>query len=131
MGTIAKTVLFATIITMCVFNGNAQSSIRIQFAKGKGSASVQGSTGRYGVAYVIRVKSGQKLTLDISPVRKVGIKVETTGRYGEMVLLEEQRGGRFEVGLEEAGDYTIFIGSTTGRSEKFDLKVAVARLADI
>ena len=46
---------------------SAQTPRRIQFAKGKSSATVKGSTGKYGTTYVIRAKSGQKLVLMLSP----------------------------------------------------------------
>ncbi|HEX6279709.1 MAG TPA: hypothetical protein VFZ49_06785 [Pyrinomonadaceae bacterium] len=126
-----KTLLLVTLVWVFGSSAVAQTAVRIQFAKGKSSASIQGSTGKYGVTYVIRARSGQKLVLDVSPAAKVGVKVETNGRYGEMVLLKEEHGGHYEVGLEETGDYTIFIGSTTGGSEAFSLKVAISRLADI
>jgi hypothetical protein len=110
---------------------NAQGERRIQFPKGKSSTIVKGSTGTSGVTYVLRVRSGQKIVLDLTPTKGVGIKVETNGRYGQMVLLREESGGHYEVGLEETGDYTIFIGSTGVRSVPFVLKVGVTRLADI
>jgi hypothetical protein len=69
--------------------------------------------------------------LDLSPTTKVGIKVETNGTYGEMVLLREEKGGHFEVGLEESGDYTIFIGSINHKPVTFTLTVAITKLADI
>lgn len=110
---------------------SAQTPKRIQFAKGKSSAVVQGTTGTYGVTYVVRAKSGQKLVLTLTPKTGVGIKVETNGSYGEMVLLREEKGGTFEVGLEETGDYTIFLGSTRNRSAAFTLTVKITKLADI
>jgi hypothetical protein len=113
------------------FQAKAQSIKRIQFAKGKASATVKGNTGSYGVIYVVRASSGQKLVLSLTPASKVGIKVETKGRFGEMVLLREERGGSFEVGLEESGDYTIFIGSTDNKPVSFALTVKIARLADV
>lgn len=118
-----------------VFNfgseAKAQSPKPIQFAKGKTSATVKGNTGSYGVTYIVRAKSGQKLVLSLTPASKVGIKVETKGRYGEMVLLREERGGSFEVGLEESGDYTIFIGSIDNKPVSFTLTVKIAKLADV
>ncbi|MGH9949464.1 MAG: hypothetical protein ACRD6X_20005 [Pyrinomonadaceae bacterium] len=110
---------------------DAQSPTRIQFAKGKSSAVVKGTTGDYGITYVVRAKSGQKLVLDLAPAAKVGIKVEINGRFGEMVLLREERGGHYEVGLEETGDYTIFIGSTNNKAVLFTLTVKITKLADI
>ena len=121
------------LMAMAIVNGhaNAQTPKRIQFAKGKSSAVVKDSTGANGVYYVIRAKSGQKIVLDLSPTTKVGIKVETNGTYGEMVLLREEKGGHFEVGLEESGDYTIFIGSINHKPVTFSLTVAITKLADI
>lgn len=109
----------------------ANAQIRIAFAKGKTSATVKGNTGDYGVTYVVKAKSGQKLVLNLSPTKQVGIKVETNGSDGEMVLLREERGGTYEVGLDESGDYTIFIGSNNNQPVSFSLTVKIARLADI
>ena len=110
---------------------SAQSPTRIQFAKGKSSAVVKGTTGEYGVTYVVRARSGQKIVLDLSPTTKVGIKVETNGRYGQSVLLREESGGHYEVGLEENGDYTIFVGSTNNKPINFTLTVKITKLADV
>lgn len=121
---LALVVSFAQSIT-------AQTPRRIQFAKGKSSAVVQGVTGTTGVTYVVRARSGQKLILGISPVTKLGIKVETDGSYGHQVLLREEQGGTYEVGLEENGDYTIFVGSTNNRSISFTLTVKIEKMADV
>ena len=109
----------------------AQTPTRIQFAKGKSSAVVKGTTGSYGTSYVVRAKSGQKLVLNLTPTRQVGIKVETAGADGEMVLLREKSGGTYEIGLEETGDYTIFIGSTNQKFIPFTLTVKITKMADI
>jgi hypothetical protein len=128
------TCLFLTllaIVFISTLGTVAQQPQRIQFAKGKSSAVVKASTGQYGVNYVIRARSGQKLVLDLTPAAKVGIKVETNGRFGEMVLLREESGGRYEIGLEETGDYTILIGSIGDKPVSFTLTVAIKKLADI
>ncbi len=119
------------IVCISVLGIVAQKPQRIQFEKGKSSAVVKASTGQYGITYVIRARSGQKLVLDLTPAAKVGIKVETNGRFGEMVLLREESGGRYEIGLEETGDYTIFIGSIGDKPVSFTLAVAIKKLADI
>jgi hypothetical protein len=121
--------LFAILLAFGV-NMSAQTT-RIQFARGKSSATVSGRTGTYGVTYVVRARSGQKLILTLSPEANLGIKVETAGRNGQVVVLREEKGGTYEVGLEESGDYTIFIGSTNNRSVPFTLTVKIGRLADI
>jgi hypothetical protein len=108
-----------------------QTIKRIEFAKGKSSAVVTGTTGEYGVTYVIRARSGQKIVVDLKPVSNVGIKIEGNGSDGEQVLLREEKGGYYEVGLEESGDYTIFIGSLNHRSVSFTLTVKITKLADI
>jgi hypothetical protein len=110
---------------------SAQQPTRIRFAKGAHSAVIKATTGTHGTTYVLRARSGQKLVLELTPKSTLGIKVETVGRFGEMVLLREEQGGHFEVGLEESGDYTIFIGSTSGKSVSFTLTVAIKKLADI
>lgn len=118
-------------ILICGGLVDAQTPKRILFAKGKSSAVIKGTTGDYGVTYVIKAKSGQKLVLDLTPASKVGIKVETTGRFGEMVLLREEKGGHYEIGLEESGDYTIFIGPIETGVISFTLTVRIRKLADI
>ena len=109
----------------------AQTPKRIQFARGKSSTVIRGTTGSYGVAYVIKAKSGQKLVLNLTPASMIGIRVETLGTDGQAVLLREEKGGTYEVGLEESGDYTIFVGSTNNRSVSFTLTVKITRLTDI
>ena len=121
--------LIVTALSASVAYG--QKETRIEFAKGKSSATVKGNSGQNGIYYVLRAKQGQMLVLDVAPASKVGVKVESNGRFGHQVLLREERGGHFEVGLEEAGDYTIFIGSLNGRPVQFTLTVAIRRLTDI
>ena len=99
----------------CAVVSSAQNPVRIRFAKGATSTILRGSTGNTGVLYVLRAKAGQKLILTLWPPSKAGIKVETIGRYGRTVLLREERGGTYQIGLEETGDYTIFVGSTIDR----------------
>jgi hypothetical protein len=110
---------------------SAQEPTRIQFGKGKSSAVITGTTGKFGTRYVVRARSGQKLVLTLTPKNGVGLKVETNGSYGEQVLLREERGGTYEVGLEETGDYTIFLGSTGRTPAGFTLTVRITKLADI
>ena len=107
----------------------AQTVKRIQFAKGKSSATVRGITGSYGTYYNLRVKGGQKMALSLSPAKGVGIKVERDG--GAEVMLREERGGFYEVYFEEGGEISIFIGSTGARSIPFTLTVKITRITDI
>ena len=120
-----------SIFLLAVQSSAAQDAQRIQFEKGKSSAIVKGTTGEFGVSYVVKARSGQKIVLTLTPVSGVGIKVETEGADGQSVLLREEKGGTYEVGLEESGDYTIFIGSTNGKSKAFTLTVKITKLADI
>jgi hypothetical protein len=112
-----------------VFDINAQGARRIQFAKGRSSATVRGNTGATGVYYDLRVRGGQKMSLYLSPASKVGIKIETAG--GREVLLREERGGSYELYFEESGDISIFVGSTSGRPVLFSLTVAIKKMADV
>ena len=116
---------------IAVQTASSQEPKRVQFAKGKNSAVVQGTTGNHGTTYVVRARSGQKLVLTLTPRAGVGIKVETNGSYGHQVLLREERGGTYEVGLEESGDYTIFLGATNRKSTPFTLTVKITKLSDI
>jgi hypothetical protein len=109
----------------------AQDPKRIQFAKGQSSAVIKGTTGNYGITYVVRAKSGQKLVLNLTPISNIGIKVETEKAAGKMVLLREEKGGIYEIGLEENGDYTIFIGSINNKPVSFTLTVSITKLADL
>jgi hypothetical protein len=118
-------ILFASLMTP------AQDAKRIQFAKGKSTATVSGATGVYGNSYVVRAHSGQKIVLKLTPATGAGIKVETSGSDGQQVQLREERGGTYEVGLEASGDYTIFIGSTNGRSVNYTLTVSITKMTDI
>ena len=123
--------LFIAFVIASGIGANAQTPKRIEFAKGKSSATVKGNTGSYGVTYIVRAKSGQMLVLSLAPASKVGIKVETNGRNGHAVLLREERGGTYEVGLEESGDYTIFVGSANNKPVPFTLTVKTRKLTDI
>jgi hypothetical protein len=123
--------LSIAIVLLGVMITSAQDVKRIQFAKGKSSATVSGATGATGKSYVVRAHSGQKIVLKLTPTSGIGIKVETVGSDGQQVLLREERGGNYEVGLEESGDYTIFIGSTNGRSVNYTLTVSITKMTDI
>jgi len=124
-------IVLACVLVFAVSMASAQEPTRIQFAKGKNAATVQGTTGKYGTSYIVRARSGQKIVLTLTPQTGVGIKVDTNGSYGEQVLLREEKGGTYEVGLEETGDYTIFLGSTNGRSAAFTLTVKIVKMTDI
>jgi hypothetical protein len=128
-----KNSVITSLALILVLGGTAigQTEKRITFAKGKSSAVVKGSTGTSGVYYVVRARGGQKIVLDLSPAERVGVKVEGNGRYGHAVLLREESGGHFEVGLEESGDYTIFVGSLTGKPVAFSLSVSIQRMSDV
>jgi len=110
---------------------SAQQPTRIQFAKGKNTAVIKATTLPHGTTYVLRARSGQKLIINLTPASVLGIKVETVGRYGEMVLLREEAGGKYEVGLEETGDYTIFVGPLGRNPVTFTLSVTVVKMKDI
>jgi len=108
-----------TLVFAAADHAAGQAPTRIQFAKGKSSAAVKASTGAYGMTYVVGARSGQKLVVTLTPSSGIGIKVETVGRYGRQVLLRQEQGGTYEIGLEESGDYTIFVGSISGRPVSF------------
>lgn len=118
-------------LVICECFAAAQTVQRIQFAKGKSSAVIKGTTGSNGAYYVVRANSGQKLILNLDPTSGAGIKVETDGRYGHMVLLREEKGGTYEVGLEESGDYSITIGSTSDKAVSFSLTIKITKMTDI
>ena len=124
----ALAVVFAIGFT---FEARAQKPIRIQFAKGKNTAVIKSTTLPHGTTYVLRARSGQKLVINLTPASVLGVKVETVGRYGEMVLLREEAGGKYEVGLEETGDYTIFVGPLGRNPVTFTLTVTVVKMTDI
>ncbi len=121
--------ILATLIFANGFDANAQTVKRIQFAKGKSSATVRDNTGSSGVYYDLRVKGGQKMALNLSPAAKVGIKVEKDG--GGEVLLREERGGSYVLYFEEGGDISIFVGSLSGKPVAFTLSVSITRITDI
>ncbi len=123
--------LFITLIGTGAVQTKAQTANRIQFAKGKSSATVKSNTGSYGATYVVKARSAQKMIVTLTPTAGVGIKVEGAGADGEMVLLRKTRGGTYEILLEEGGDYTIFIGSTANKPTPFTLTVKITNLTDI
>jgi hypothetical protein len=107
----------------------ANAQIRIEFAKGKNSATLRGNTGKYGVYYTLRARGGQKIAFDLAPASKIGVKVERDG--GDEVLLRAERGGFYEVYLEKDGDVSIFVGSRSGKSAQFALTVKITKMTDI
>lgn len=121
--------IFAALLFSNAFEAGAQTVKKIQFAKGKNSATVRGNTGSGGVYYELRVKGGQKMMLNLSPAAAVGIKVESGG--GAEVLLREERGGTYELYFEESRYITIFVGSRSGKSAPFTLSVKITRMTDI
>lgn len=121
----------AALIFTNALPANAQTARRVQFEKGKNSAVVKSMTGKYGTAYVVRAKSGQKLTLNLTPAAKIGVKVTANLSDGETVLLREEKGGDYEIGLDESGDYTIFVGSTDQKSVAFTLRVKITAMSDL
>jgi len=120
----------AGLVMACAQPARADAPSRMQFARGKSSALVKGSTGDSGTTYVIRANGGQVLMLNLSPRAGVGIKVSFEGPDGLAVLLREESGGDYEVGLEETGDYAILIGST-GKRTSFALSVKTRKMKDI
>ena len=123
-----KKFLLIAIFTLAISAVQSVSAqTRIQFEKGKSSATVKGTTGSSGVYYVVRAKSGQKIVVTLTPSSNLGIKVETDGSNGHQVMLEEEKGGTYEVPLEESGDYTIFVGSINHRSVPFTLTVKIVK----
>jgi hypothetical protein len=125
---IGSLVVLAALIFSNGFEAEAQTVKVLQFAKGRSSATVRGNTGSGGVYYNLRVKGGQKMTLDLSPSAKVGIKVDSSN--GE-VLLREERGGSYVLYFEEGQGISIFVGSTGGRPVPFTLTVSITRMTDI
>ena len=126
---IGSLLILAVLLLADNFEANAQGGKRIQFAKGKSSATVRGTTGSSGVYYDLRVKGGQKMTLNLAPAKGVGIKVERDG--GAEVMLREERGGAYTLYFEEGGEISIFVGSTGGKSVPFTLTVSITRMTDI
>src|SRR4029453_4686735 len=124
-------IVVAGLVMACNQPARADAPSRIQFARGKSSALGKGSPGNSGATYVIRPNGAQVLMLDLSPRAGVGIKVSLEGADGLAVLLKEESGGEYEVGLEETGDYAIFIGSTTGKATAFALFVKTRKMKDI
>jgi hypothetical protein len=124
--------LFLLTVTLFFANGfeaKAQIGKRIQFAKGKSSATVKGTTEKYGSYYNLRVKGGQKLLLNLSPARGVGIRVERAD--GSELFLRQEHGGIHEVYFEEGGEISILLGSINGKSVPYTLTVKITRMTDI
>lgn len=107
---------------------SAQTTKTIKFAKGKNSATVKGMTGTTGVYYNLRANGGQKVMITLAPKTGVGVKVE---KGADEVLLREEKGGTYEVYLEEGGEISIFLGSTNGKSKAYTLTVKITNMTDV
>jgi hypothetical protein len=125
---IGSLLILVALIFSNSFDARAQTVNVLQFAKGRSSATVRGNTGNGGVYYNLRVKGGQKMTLNLSPSAKIGIRVDSSS--GE-VLLRKERGGSFVLYFEEGQGISIFVGSEGGRPVPFTLSVAITRMTDI
>ena len=123
-----RLILGTIIFIIGVSSVSAQTEKRIQFSKGKSSATVKGTTGTDGIYYNLGAKAGQKVTVTLIPKTGVGIKIE---RGAGEVLLEEQKGGTYTVYLEDDGEFSIFLGSTNGKSKVFTLTVSITKMKDI
>src|SRR5688500_17638892 len=100
-----KFILIALMVTaLSASAAFGQDEKRVELSKGESSASGKWNSGLNGVYSIVRAKQGQMLVLDVAPHSKVAVKVESNGRHGHQILLREERGRHFEVGLEEAGD---------------------------
>lgn len=126
-----KKIIFALIISSFLLMAQAvmsQTPKRIQLtavgnpATSK-TATIKGKTGRNGVYYVVSLTQSQIFTVKLSPIAKLGIKVEIDGADGPQVIIRREKGGTYTHELSETGDYTIFIGSTDHKSRAFTLKV--------
>jgi hypothetical protein len=121
-------ILAIMVIIYGVQTASAQTEKQLQFAKGKSSATVKGTTGTNGVYYNLRAKGGQKITVTLTPKSGIGIKIE---RGADEVLLREESGGTYTVYLEEGGDFSIFLGSVNHKSQAYTLTVSITKMKDI
>ena len=106
-------ILLITFILASVNIIQAQTDKRIQFAKGKNSATVKGvfTKPNSGESYLLGVKARQKLTVNFEPDSGAAmpvVQVSTPGKNGKTVL--DESFGEFEIDLETSGEYTIFVG---------------------
>ncbi len=104
---------------------SAQTENRIQFPKGKSSKIVKGITGTNGVYYNLGAKAGQKVIITLTPESGIGIKVE---KGANEVLLREEKGGTYEIGLDRSGDFSIFLGSINGKSKAYTMTVTITKM---
>jgi hypothetical protein len=116
------------VVLFAAQSSSAQTDTRIKFGKGQSSTIVNGVTGMDGASYVIRLKGGQKMILNLTPATGAGIKVEADRMYGHVVLATGKKGGNYIAYTDEPGDCTIFIGATKHRSIPFTLAVTVVKM---
>lgn len=110
-------------------NTNAQETKRIQFAKGKSSATLTGTLkANNQIYYEVGVRKGQKLTVTFksNAGNNAGITVFAPNPDGEEKLLWGADGAgnnTYEFELEYNGDYGIQVGST--RACNYTLTVSI------
>jgi hypothetical protein len=112
-----------------VLAANAQKSQRVRFARGTHSATVKGTiTGYSYIDYLVGVRAGQTLTVDLSPKGKAQIVIlEPSG--DNLAEGDGVTDGSFD--LDQAGDYKLRVlmprsaARRKGAIASFSLKVTV------
>jgi hypothetical protein len=110
------------VLTSAVFA--LQAATRIRFAKGKSSATVSGTVGKYGKKeYVLRGSKGQTLTASVeSECESVTIDVIDKGT-GQ--TLNENPTTEYQDELPGTDDYVIRVQNSDLPACKFTLKVGI------
>lgn len=104
----------------------------VQFAKGKSSATLQGSiTGDQTVDYTLRAAVGQTMTAKLSGGATVYHNVLPPGSTGEALFVGSRDGNVSTTTLPASGEYTLRVyqmgqARSSGKRSNFTLDVAIA-----
>ena len=107
---------FAVLMILGMMDSQAFSQTRIRFAKGRSSATVNGTLSPNGSrVYIVNAKRGQRMT------------VKSTSKLGVDIYVDDDN-GLFEGGtvdLEFTGDHKISIHNENSRSVAYSLYVEI------
>jgi hypothetical protein len=131
-----KTLAFATAVSLMVVgsvSSQAQTSARINFARGASDATVQGTiTGRQYRDYLVTARAGQFITVSMSQLSgSPYFNIMPPGSTGEAIFIGSSEGNNaVNVELPSTGTYRIRVyqmrsAGRRGTAARYSLNIAI------